>query len=122
MDEKDVINRLDRIEKTLGSAPGVAPLVMAENYVIIRGQASGVFAGELVEREGREVELQNCRRLWYWSGAASLSQMAIDGTNKPKECKFTVETPSHTILDALEVIPATNKAQKSIKEVAIWKV
>ncbi|MCF0120546.1 MAG: hypothetical protein HUJ65_02815, partial [Oscillospiraceae bacterium] len=36
------------------------------------------------------VELTQCRRIWYWSGAASLSQLANDGVRKPDECKFTI--------------------------------
>lgn len=30
--------------------------------VIVRGDRSGVFFGELVERNGSEVKLTNCRR------------------------------------------------------------
>ena len=117
---QDVINRLERIEKTLGSAAKTEAIV--PGYVIVRGQASGVFAGELVKREGREVTLKNSRRLWYWSGAASLSQLAVDGTSNPKDCKFPAEMPEHVVLDALEVIAVTEKAQKSIKGVAVWQV
>lgn len=47
--------------------------------VIIRGDRSGVEFGELVEQNGNEVTLKNARRLWYWAGAASLSQLAMDG-------------------------------------------
>lgn len=73
--------------------------------VIVRGDRSGVFFGELVERNGREVKLENCRRLWYWDGAASISQLAINGTTNPGECKFTVTVPEIEILDAIEIIP-----------------
>lgn len=37
-----------------------------EEYVIVRGDRSGVFAGNIVERNGQEVKLKNCRRIWYW--------------------------------------------------------
>lgn len=40
-------------------------------YVIVRGDRSGVFAGTLAAREGREVQLTDCRRIWYWEGAAT---------------------------------------------------
>ena len=90
-------------------------------YVIVRGDTSGVFAGELVERNGREVKLANCRRLWYWEGACSLSQLAVDGVTKPNNCKFTVMVQEIEILDAIEIIPCTEKAEKCIKEVAEWK-
>lgn len=89
--------------------------------VIIRGDRSGVEFGELVEQNGGEVTLKNARRLWYWNGAASLSQLAMDGTKIPQDCKFTVTVNSITILDAVEIIPCTDKAIKSIEEVDEWK-
>ena len=97
---------------------------MKENIgkkVIIRGNKSGVEFGELVAQEGQEVTLKNARRIWYWEGAASLSQLAKDGTSKPNGCKFTVFVDSITIFDVIEIIPCTDKAIKSIEEVKEWK-
>lgn len=95
---------------------------MKGTYVIVRGDRSGVFAGTLEERNGREIVLSNCRRLWYWDGAASISQIALEGVSKPKSCKFTVTVESIMILDAIEVIPATEKAEACIKAVPVWKM
>ena len=89
--------------------------------VIIRGDRSGVEFGELVEQNGSVVTLKNARRLWYWAGAASLSQLAMDGTKRPQDCKFTVTVSSITILDAVEIIPCTDKAIKASEEVDEWK-
>ena len=47
--------------------------------VIVRTYSAGVFAGTLARKDGKEVELTNARRLWYWRGAASLSQLATVG-------------------------------------------
>lgn len=90
-------------------------------YVIVRGDRSGVFAGTLAARDGREVQLTDCRRIWYWDGAASISQLAIDGTNRPGVCKFPAPVSEITILDAIEITPCTKKAEASIKAVGIWK-
>lgn len=89
--------------------------------VIIRGDRSGVEFGTLVAHDGQEVTLHNARRIWYWRGAASLSQLAVDGTSKPSECKFTVAVESITIIDAIEIIPCTDKAIESIGGVPAWK-
>lgn len=89
--------------------------------MIVRGEKSGVFAGNIVERSGREVKLENCRRLWYWEGACSISELAIKGTSQPKNCKFTLTVDEIEILDAIEIIKCTNEAEKSIKGVDIWK-
>lgn len=91
-------------------------------YVIVRGDRSGVFAGVLDSCEGQKVVLKDCRRLWFWSGAASISQIAKDGVKKPGNCKFTVTVDEIVILDAIEIIPATANAEASIKAVQVWKM
>lgn len=89
--------------------------------VIIRGDRSGVFFGTLEAKEGKEVKLKNCRRLWYWDGAASISQLATDGTVRPDNCKFTVTVDEIIVTDAIEIILCTDKAIKSIEGVDVWK-
>jgi len=58
---------------------------MNNKYVIVRTYSAGVFAGTLVSREGREVTLADARRIWYWDGAASLSQLAMEGTKETRQ-------------------------------------
>jgi hypothetical protein len=91
------------------------------DYVICRTYSAGVFAGILKKREGREVTLSNARRLWYWSGAASLSQLANEGVSRPENCKFPAEVPEVLLLEAIELLPVSEKARASIAEVSIWK-
>ena len=95
---------------------------MNGKYVVVRGDRSGVFAGVLESQEGQKVVLSQCRRLWYWSGAASISQIAMNGVKTPSQCKFTVTVDSIAILDAIEIIPTTAEAEASIKAVREWKM
>lgn len=88
--------------------------------VIVRGDRSGVFFGTLAEKDGQDVKLEKCRRLWYWDGAASISQLAVDGTSNPEGCKFTVTVDEIEILDAIEIIPCSEKAIRSIEGVKVW--
>ncbi len=90
------------------------------DYVIVRTYSAGVFAGTLKERDGKEVRLGNARRLWFWDGAASLSELAVSGTSKPKTCKFPVAVESVILTEAIEILAVTAEAQKSITEVPIW--
>jgi len=90
-------------------------------YVIVRTYSAGVFAGYLKSRNGKEIVLANARRLWYWDGAASLSQLATEGVSKPQNCKFPCEVDAITLTEAIEIIPCTEKARLSIKGVKIWK-
>lgn len=89
--------------------------------VIIRADRAGVFFGELKSKDGSEVTLVNARRLWYWNGAASLSQLAVNGTNRPHDCKFTVKVDEITVLGVIEIIPCTDAAIASIEGVGLWK-
>lgn len=89
-------------------------------YVIVRTYSAGVFAGELESRNGKEVILLNARRLWYWEGASSLSELAMLGVSKPSKCKFPCEVNKIELLEAIEILDVTEKAKQSIKDVPIW--
>src|SRR3990167_7384165 len=88
-------------------------------YVIVRADRAGVFAGYLESRDGSEVIMRGCRRLWYWDGAASLSQLALDGVSKPQNCKFPEEVDRAEIIGVIEILDCTEKAKKSIACVEI---
>jgi len=90
-------------------------------YVIVRTYSAGVFAGNLESRDGKEVVLTNARRIWFWAGAASLSQLAMEGTSKPDECKFPVAVNRVILTEAIEILDVTSKAEQSIKAVQVWK-
>ena len=89
-------------------------------YVIARTYSAGVFAGYLKQREGKEATLLNARRLWYWKGASSLSQLAMEGVSCPKECQFPCEVSSVDLTDVIEVLECTQKAKDSIASVPVW--
>ena len=90
-------------------------------YCIVRTYSAGVFAGYVESRSGMEIVVRKARRIWYWDGAASLSQLAVDGTSKPEKCKFPCEVDKIELLQAIEIIECTEKAKKSIESVKIWK-
>lgn len=90
---------------------------------IIRTNRAGVFFGTLADYDTvtRTAELHNTRRLWYWSGSASLSQLAVEGVKNPIGCKFTIAVPQMQVMEVIEIIPCTDVAIKNIESVAIWK-
>ncbi len=90
--------------------------------VIVRGDKSGVFYGTLAEKDGREVKLTSCRRIWYWNGAASISQLAKEGVTRPCDCKFTVTVDEIIVMDVIEIIPCTDKASTIIEGVKEWRM
>ena len=89
--------------------------------VIIRADRAGVFYGTIVRKDGDEVELKDCRRIWYWDGAASLSEIAVSGV-KHETSKITVTVESIVILGVIEIITCTEEAIKNIESAPVWKI
>jgi len=89
-------------------------------HVIARTYLAGVFAGTLKSRDGKEAVLTDARRIWYWEGAASLSELATKGTSKPIACKFPAPVAEVLLTEVIEIIPTTEAARISIAEVPTW--
>jgi hypothetical protein len=91
--------------------------------VMIRTYSAGVHYGYLKKRNstlaGVEVELISSRRVWQWSGAATLSQLAMEGTSNPGGCKMPRAVNSIELI-AIEIIPMTKKAVASLNSVTVW--
>ena len=95
--------------------------IKTESYYIVRSAKAGVFFGHIADKRGDEVDMTDLRRLWYWDGAASLSQMAVEGVKVPSNCKFTVTVPSATILGVCEIIECSAEAVRNIQGVPVWR-
>lgn len=97
--------------------------VTDKQYVIVRTYSAGVFAGYLTERseDGKRGKVLQARRLWYWSGASSLSQLSQEGVKNPGECKFPCVVPFVELNEIIEVLPCTDCAKASIDSVPVWQ-
>lgn len=89
---------------------------------IVRADRAGVFYGEIKERKGSEVTMTNVRRVWYWEGANTLSQLAMEGVKAKKISKITMAVSEMTILGVIEVIPCSEEAVNNLDSVAEWKL
>lgn len=112
--------KIDNIEYVPKDEYTPAKKLNGLDYVIIRTYSAGVFAGYLKARDGKEVELLNARRIWYWDGAASLSQLAMEGTNKPSNCKFAIPVNKIELTEAIEIIECSEEARLNIESVPNW--
>lgn len=90
--------------------------------VIVRADRAGVFFGILTKKEGSEVQLSNARKLYYWSGAAAVEQLAVDGVSNARDCKFTVVNEEITINNYIQILTCTEKAITNLKNVKEWKM
>lgn len=117
-----IINGEEWVRKSSISQAKLAVDTNGLKYCIIRANEAGVFAGYLKEadRNTATATVLNVRRIWYWDGAATISELAMHGVSKPENCKFPCEVASETIFGVIEIIPATEEAQRSIRGVPVW--
>jgi hypothetical protein len=92
---------------------------------MIRTYSAGVHFGYLSKKvstlAGMEVTLLNARRVYQWSGAMTLSQLAMEGSTKQDDCKFTMEV-SKIELVAIEIIEITEVAANNFNQIKPWKI
>ena len=89
--------------------------------ILVRTYSAGVWVGELVgEIKDQIATLKNARNLWYWDGAASLSQLAMEGVKSPDNCKFPCPVDTVTLYQVVQTMSITKIAEESIDRVAVW--
>jgi hypothetical protein len=96
--------------------------VAAFSFHMVRCTNAGVFAAQVKEVDlvTGVATLQNARRIHYWAGAASLSELATKGTAKPNSCQFPVAVDEMIVREVIELIPMTDRAVASINSVPVW--
>lgn len=90
------------------------------DFLIVRTENAGVFFGYFENKNKNEVILTKARRVWYWDGAASLSQMAEEGVSKPDNCKFPTPVSEVLLLGVIEILRVTPAAKKNLENTPIW--
>ena len=94
-------------------------------FVIVRGRDSGVHAGVLaiLDRATKSAVLTDARRIWYWNGAATLSELAVYGASKPADCRFGAKVERQEIIgDVCEVIVCQLEGEAMIRNQPEWRV
>lgn len=90
-------------------------------FVVVRCYSAGVHAGILSEKDGKEVCLTDSYRIWSWTQAetntGSLSAVSQYGVGPGSKIGNAV--PMIELTDAIEVIQASGRAEKSIRD-AKW--
>jgi len=94
---------------------------MLGKVCVFRTYSAGVHVGTLEFKEGRECLVKDSRRIWYWKGACSLSQIAVDGSKNIDECQIAMKVPEIWLTEVIEIIPMSNDAIKVIFNAPEWK-
>jgi len=116
------VNGVDYIRKDMANNLSMAQKIDGLKLVMIRTYSAGVHYGYLKEHKDKQVTLLNAVRVWYWSGAASLSQLSMEGSSKPNECKLAMELPEIILTEAIEIIPISEKAFINLNSIKKWKI
>ena len=88
--------------------------------VIIRSNNAGVFFGTLSAVHGNSVELLNMRRIHYWSGANSITDIALGGIQNKESSRVTDFIEKAIISEVIEIIICTQRSIKDLEEFPVW--
>jgi hypothetical protein len=88
--------------------------------VVVRTRDAGVFTGYFDEMNGQFVALTQARRLWKWSGAATLSEWAQLGPTDIAECRMPCEVDYVLLPEMTEMLFLAPEAAQVIDSIPIW--
>jgi len=94
---------------------------MIGKHVIVRSDKAGVFFGVLSDKNGTELILTNVRKIYYWSGANTVEDLALQGVKNPNNCKITNFVEQIILSSFDQILPCSEKAIANLKQVFIWK-
>jgi len=119
---KPQIVSIDGVDYVRADKNPVAQEVDGMKYCVVRTYSAGVHIGYVAEfgvKHPQHAKLINSRRLHRWNGAASLSQVAMDGVDASSRIAMTV--PELDLTDVIEVITCSEKSAEFFKGVKAWK-
>lgn len=83
-------------------------------YVIARGNAEGVHAGEVVSVKGMEVILKDSRRLWFWHAKGGIALSGVAQYGLEDDSKVDAVNPLIYLTGVCELIPAADGVRENI--------
>ena len=125
MKHKDIIKILSLLSEEEESTEAIEKHVinnsMIGKCVMIRTYSAGVHFGTLITKDGQSVLLHNAKRVHYWDGACSLSQLAKDGSSKGEDCRISVKVKEIILEQVIETILMTDEAIENLYGIKEWK-
>lgn len=104
----------ERVRKTVASK-------MIGKICMFRTYSAGVHFGELVEKNNQECLVKNARRVFYWTDACSLSQLAMEGSKDISNCKIAMVVSEIVLDQVIEIIPMSKEAIDVLGGAKDWK-
>lgn len=88
---------------------------------MFRTYSAGVHFGELVEKEEQSCLVKNAQRVFYWTGACSLSQLAMEGSKDLNNCKISMPVDEIILEQVIEIIPMPKATAEAFRGAKQWK-
>jgi hypothetical protein len=88
---------------------------------MFRTYSAGVHFGELAEKQGQSCLVKNAQRVFYWTEACSLSQLAMEGSKNFDGCKIAMPVDEMVLEQVIEIIPMSEETVKLFREAKVWK-
>jgi hypothetical protein len=118
---KDLLKEELKGSKTKSCCAENTSMPMIGKVCVFRTYSAGVHVGTLASKDGKECLVKDSRRIWYWEGACSLSQIATEGSTQIDKCKIAVKIPEIWLTEVIEIIPMSEPAISCIFGAKEWK-
>lgn len=89
--------------------------------IIARIDRAGVFHGTLYNKDGETTTMTDVRRIYYWQGALSVTDMSVTGVTSGSKISLPAKRVEFETAKVIELIECTDEASKSIEEIEPWK-
>lgn len=85
--------------------------------VLVRSYDAGVYFGTLTNVEGETCRLENVRNIWRWTGANTLSDVALYGIRGDR---VTPVVSSMVLNRVCQILPLSDKAITNLESQPVW--
>lgn len=90
---------------------------LLQKKVLVRSYDAGVYFGTLTKVEGETVRLEKVRNIWHWTGANSLSDVALNGITGDR---VTPEVSCMVLNRVCQILPLSEKAITNLESQPVW--
>ena len=89
-------------------------MLRENDFVIVRTYGAGVHCGYVDKCDGRLTVLRDARRIWRWSEARTLNELALHGAGMKTRTRISEPVALIELPTTIERIACTSKAQENL--------
>ena len=89
--------------------------------IIARIERAGVFHGVLDYKDAEITRMTHVRRIYYWQGALSVTDMAVNGISAASKVTVPASVVEFDTPQVVELIECSNEASQVIENITPWK-